>query len=129
MGAHGLGEALGIEGGGAEIVAGGAGGLAVDDAVGLDAGDGGEIGHGGFVRIAPIGEKPGDVVAYPVAPALLHGEGVAWIAPFPRLFQAILALLGMPRAVKRLMQRTATAASTFWRSKVRERRLGPISVL
>ena len=49
--------------------------------------------------------------------------------PFPRLLQAILMLLGMPRAVKRLMQRTATLASTFWRSKLRERRLGPMRVL
>jgi hypothetical protein len=37
-------------------------------------------------------------------------------------------VLGMPRAEKRLMQRTAIAASTFWRSKVRERRLGPMRV-
>lgn len=56
-------------------------------------------------------------------------EGSSLDHPFPRLLQAILMLWGMPRAVKRLMQRTATAASTFWRSKARERRLGPISVL
>ena len=44
-------------------------------------------------------------------------KGLGLDRPFPRLLQAILMLLGMPRAVKRLMQRTATAASAFWRSK------------
>jgi hypothetical protein len=56
-------------------------------------------------------------------------KGFGLDPPFPRLLQAILMLWGMPRAVKRLMQRTATAASVCWRSKLRERRLGPISVL
>jgi hypothetical protein len=65
--------------------------------------------------------------AWPAGIVALKGFGLD--PPFPRLLQAILMLWGMPRAVKRLMQRTATAASVCWRSKLRERRLGPISVL
>jgi hypothetical protein len=59
------------------------------------------------------GSKGGRPPMDPVLMALLHRSGSALTAPFPRFVHPILMLRGMPRAVKRLMQRTATAASTF----------------
>jgi hypothetical protein len=60
--ADGAGEALGREAGGAEVVAGRAGGFAGLGAGRLDAGEGGEAGEPRLVRIATVGEEPIDVV-------------------------------------------------------------------
>ena len=59
---------------------------------------------------------------------------VAWnvwipVCPLPSRFQVILTLTGIPREVERLMQRTASAASTCWRSKLRAFRPGPMIAL
>ena len=57
---------------------------------------------------APTG---GDVPQRDIGVVAWNGVGLD--RPFPRVLQAILMLRGMPRAVKRLMQRPATAASAF----------------
>lgn len=55
---------------GGEVVARGAGGPAVQDALGFDAGQRGEAGQARLVRMAAVGEEPAGVVAYPVAAGL-----------------------------------------------------------
>src|SRR3546814_9170491 len=69
MGAPGMGEGLGIEPGGGEIIAAFALDLAAAFDAGLDHGDGGEAGEARFAGIAAVREEPVDGMADGVAAA------------------------------------------------------------
>src|SRR3546814_16151588 len=69
MGAPGMGEGLGIEPGGGEIIAAFALDLAAAFDAGLDHGDGGEAGEARFAGIAAVRDEPVDGMAGGVAAA------------------------------------------------------------